>query len=132
MNPIHTDDAPAAVGPYSQAVVTTVTGRPGEMVFCSGQIPLVPGGEPGEMPNDIAAQTAQVLDNLTAVLRASGCDRTDVVKTTIYVTDLNHFGTVNEVYARYFPICPPARATVQVVALPLGAAVEIDAIAIAR
>ena len=80
MNPIHTDDAPAAVGPYSQAVVTTVTGRPGEMVFCSGQIPLVPGGEPGEMPNDIAAQTAQVLDNLTAVLRASGCDRTDVVK----------------------------------------------------
>jgi len=102
------------------------------MVFCSGQIPLVPGGQPGEMPNDIAEQTAQVLENLTAVLLAAGCDRNDVVKTTIYVTDLAHFGTVNEVYGRYFPICPPARATIQVAALPLGAQVEIDAIAIAR
>jgi 2-iminobutanoate/2-iminopropanoate deaminase len=131
MKPIHTDNAPAAVGPYSQAIATTVTGRPGEMVFCSGQIPLIPDGQPGEMPNDIEGQTTQVLENLTAVLVAAGCDRTRVVKTTIYVTDLAHFGTVNEVYGRYFPDCPPARATVQVAALPLGAQVEIDAIAIA-
>ena len=132
MNAITTDNAPAAVGPYSQAVSVAVNEGAGEMVFCSGQIPLVPGGDPGEMPSDIAQQTEQVLKNLTAVLSAARCELKDVVKTTIYLTDLGHFGTVNAVYARYFPSCPPARATVEVAALPLGASVEIDAIAIAR
>ncbi len=115
--------APAPVGPYSQAVVQ------GELLFVSGQIPLDP--KTGSLVDgDIEAQTERVISNLHAILEAAGTSLARVVRTTVYVTDLALFGRVNEVYARFF--CgdpPPARATVQVAALPLGAAVEIDAIA---
>ena len=124
MQPIRTQDAPAAIGPYSQAV------RAGNMVFLSGQIPLDPAT--GAMVDgDIRAQTERVLDNLGAVLAAAGLSFAHVAKTTIYLTDLGDFATVNEAYAKRFAGTPPARATVQVAALPKGARVEIDAIAVA-
>ena len=115
--------APAPVGPYSQAV------RLSGWVFASGQIPLDP--DTGErVAGSIEAQTERVLANLAAVLEAAGSSLARVVKTTVYVTDLAQFGAINEVYARHFRGDPaPARATVQVAALPLGAEVEIDAIA---
>ena len=120
---ISSDRAPAAIGPYSQAI------RAGQFVFCSGQIPLV--AESGAMvAGDVRAQTHQVLNNLGAVLAAAGATLGDVVKTTIFLTDLGHFQAVNEVYAEYFGTHPPARATVGVSALPRGAAVEIEAIAL--
>jgi 2-iminobutanoate/2-iminopropanoate deaminase len=128
MKRVETQDAPQAVGPYSQAIIAPA----GEWVFCSGQIALKPGTGPGEMPRDVAAQTRQVLDNLIAVLSAADCGLSDVAKTTIYVTDMAHFGTVNDVYGQYFSDHQPARATVEVSALPLGAWVEIDAIALRR
>ena len=117
-------DAPKAIGPYSQAI------KAGGMLFCSGQIPLDP--KTGEMvgAGDVRAQARQVMENLRAVLTAGGASFASVVKTTIYLADLGDFAIVNEVYGRHFPKDPPARATVQVAALPLGAAVEIDAIAI--
>jgi len=119
---IATAQAPAAIGPYSQAV------KAGNFLYCSGQIPLIP--ETGEMVSGgISEQTVQVLDNLLQVLAAAGADFSAVVKTTIYLADLNDFGTVNEIYARYCNEVAPARATVQVAALPKGALVEIDAIA---
>jgi 2-iminobutanoate/2-iminopropanoate deaminase len=122
---ISSKSAPAAIGPYSQAI------RAGGMVFLSGQIPLDP--ESGQIvEGDIAAQTERVMKNLSAVLEAAGCTFDDVVRTTIYLVDLKDFQTVNETYARYFSAAPPARATVQVAALPRGSRVEIDAIAIAR
>lgn len=123
MRGVETRRAPAPVGPYSQAVVH------GGLVIASGQVPLDP--ETGMLVSgDIEAQTARVLDNLGAVLEAAGTSLDNVLKTTVYVTDLSLFGRINDVYARYFTAEPaPARATVQVAALPLGAAVEIDAIA---
>ncbi len=120
---VQTDEAPAPVGPYSQAV------RAGDWLFLSGQVPLDPAT--GELVGeDAAAQAARVLENIGAILRAAGMDYADVVKTTIFLTDLRDFAAVNEVYARYFSERPPARSTVQVSALPKGARVEIEAIAV--
>ncbi len=123
---ISSTEAPRAIGPYSQAVGF------GELVFCSGQIPLDPAT--GELVGvgDVRAQTRRVMENLGAVLRAAGADFSTVVKTTIYLADLGDFAHVNEVYGGYFASDPPARATVQVAGLPRGARVEIDAIAVKR
>ena len=119
---IATEEAPKAIGPYSQAV------RVGTLVFLSGQIPLDP--QTGEVvTGDIVVQTKRVMENLSAVLRASGVSLSEVVRSTIYLTDLGDFAKVNEVYGSYFPTEPPARATVQVAALPRGASIEIDMIA---
>jgi 2-iminobutanoate/2-iminopropanoate deaminase len=116
--------APAAIGPYSQAI------RAGGLVFVSGQIPLDPAT--GQVAaGGIAAQAELVLESLRAILEASGSGMDRVVKTTVYLTDLGGFPAVNEVYARYFPQAPPARATVQVAALPRGAGIEIEAVALA-
>ncbi len=117
-----TSGAPAPIGPYSQAV------RSGKELFCSGQIPLDP--QTGELvAGDIGAQTQRVLDNLQAVLREAGFDYGDVVKTTIYLIDMQDFAAVNAVYERAFGAAKPARSTVAVAGLPRGARVEIDAIA---
>jgi 2-iminobutanoate/2-iminopropanoate deaminase len=121
---ISTNEAPAAIGPYSQAV------RSGSFLFCSGQIPLDPKSSQ-IVSGDIAAQTRRVLNNIAAVLRAEGLTFDSVVKTTIFLTDLNDFQLVNEVYGSYFKQDPPARSTVQVSALPKGANVEIEVIAVA-
>jgi 2-iminobutanoate/2-iminopropanoate deaminase len=123
---ISTAGAPKAIGPYAQAVVVPA----GRMVFCSGQIPLDPAT--GEMvgASDVRVQAKRVLDNLGAVLAAAGASFESVVKTTIYLADLQDFGTVNEIYAGYFGANPPARATVQAAGLPKGALIEIDAIAV--
>lgn len=119
---IFTTNAPAAVGPYSQAV------RLGEMVYTAGQIPLDP--ETGQLvAGDIEVQTRQVMKNLSHVLVAAGSDLAKVIKTTIFVTDLADFAKINQVYGSYFDADPPARSTVQVAALPLGARVEIEVIA---
>jgi 2-iminobutanoate/2-iminopropanoate deaminase len=121
---VQSDAAPAPVGPYSQAVAH------GEFVFASGQIPLDPATG-SIVPGEIEAQTEQVIANLAAVLEAAGSSLTRVVKATVYVTDLALFARINAVYARHFTgDPPPARATVQVAALPLGAGIEIDAIAL--
>jgi len=118
--------APKAIGPYSQAVSVPA----GRLVFCSGQIAIDP--QSGELlgAGDVRQEAHRVMKNLDAVLRAAGASLAGVVKTTIYLTDLGNFAAVNEVYAGYFPGRPPARATVQVAALPRGAQVEIDAIAL--
>ena len=123
MKEVRSDAAPAPVGPYSQAI--EIDG----WVYCSGQIPL--DAATGEIVGaDESAQARQVLANLRAVLEAAGLGFADVVRTTIYLTDLAAFGDVNAVYAEAFATEPqPARATVQVAALPLGAKVEIDAVA---
>lgn len=119
---IQTAHAPAAVGPYSQAIID------GDKVFLSGQIPLDPAT--GKLvEGDIATQTRRVLDNVKAVLEAAGSSLTAVCKTTVFVTDLKHFAELNRTYAEYFTSAPPARSTVQVAALPLGAQVEIEVIA---
>jgi 2-iminobutanoate/2-iminopropanoate deaminase len=121
---IFTGAAPQAIGPYSQAV------RSGRILFCSGQIPLDP--QSGEIVSgDIATQTRRVLDNIGAILRMEGLTFNNVVKTTIFLTNLTDFQTVNEVYGSYFKQDPPARSTVQVSALPRGANVEIEVIAAA-
>jgi 2-iminobutanoate/2-iminopropanoate deaminase len=120
---ISTTDAPGAVGPYSQAV------RVGQFVFTAGQIPLDP--KSGQIvSDDISAQTKQVLENLTGILRAENLTFAHIVKTTIFLTDLGDFQTVNEIYASYFTAEPPARSTVQVSALPKGARIEIECIAV--
>jgi 2-iminobutanoate/2-iminopropanoate deaminase len=121
---IHSNDAPKAIGPYSQAI------KAGGMLFCSGQIPLDP--KTGEIvgASDVKVQTRRVMDNLGAVLQAGGASFSSVVKTTIFLVDLADFGTVNEVYGSYFKEAPPARATIQVAALPKGSLVEIDAVAV--
>jgi 2-iminobutanoate/2-iminopropanoate deaminase len=111
-------DAPAAIGPYSQAV------RAGDFIFTSGQIGLEP--ESGKLVEGVEAQTQQVLANLKAVLAAAGATLDDVVKTTIFLTDLAHFQVVNTTYAAAFAFDPPARSTVQVAALPRHALVEIE------
>jgi 2-iminobutanoate/2-iminopropanoate deaminase len=122
---IQSEAAPKAIGPYSQAVSVPA----GRMVFLSGQIPLDPAT--GEIvPGDVVAQTERVMKNLQAVLEAAGFSFDHVVRCGIFLTDLGDFAKVNEVYARYFPVNPPARATVQVSALPRGVKVEIDAIAV--
>jgi 2-iminobutanoate/2-iminopropanoate deaminase len=121
---ISTSEAPGAIGPYSQAV------RSGSFLFCSGQIPLDP--KSGQIvPGDIAAQTRRVLDNVAAILNAESLTFDNVVKTTIFLTNLGDFQMVNEIYGSYFKQDPPARSTVQVAALPKGANVEIEVIAIA-
>ena len=118
---IETDAAPAAIGPYCQAVVV------GEWVFCSGQLALDPDSGHMVGDGDIEAETRQVLRNLDAVLEKARASRGDVAKATVYLTDMGEFSTVNEVYAEFFDgLVPPARATVQVAALPKGAKVEID------
>jgi 2-iminobutanoate/2-iminopropanoate deaminase len=120
---IATKDAPAAIGPYSQAI------RAGGFLFVSGQIPLDP--VTGQLvAGDVAAQADRVLQNLVAILGAAGCSPASVVRTTIYLTDLAHFATVNEAYGRIFTPPYPARVTIQVAALPRGAQVEIDALAV--
>lgn len=125
--PVATSEAPRAIGPYSQAVLA----RAGRLVFCSGQIPLDP--RTGELvgAGDVKAETHRVMQNLQAVLAAAGASLAGVVKTTIYLTDLQSFALVNEVYGSYFAGGTlPARATIQVAGLPRGAQVEIDAVAI--
>jgi 2-iminobutanoate/2-iminopropanoate deaminase len=122
---IATDKAPAAVGPYSQAV------RAGDFIFTAGQIPLDPAT--GHMvEGGIEAQTRQALTNLSAVLEAAGTALANVVKTTVFLTDIGEFKLMNSVYAEFFPDAPPARSAVQVAALPLGARVEIEAVAVIR
>ncbi|MEE4637980.1 MAG: RidA family protein [Wenzhouxiangella sp.] len=118
---VQTDRAPAAIGPYSQAV------RAGNTVYLSGQIPLVP--TTGEiLEGDFQALTRQVFDNLSAVAEAAGGDLNDLVKLNIFLTDLGHFQTVNSIMAEYFSEPYPARAAVQVAALPRGVPVEMDAV----
>lgn len=122
---VSTRKAPAAIGPYSQATAT------GPLVFCSGQLGLNP--ETGSIVSGgIAAETTQALDNLSAILEAAGSDRTHVLKTTVFLTDLSQFPAMNGVYESYFPDTPPARSTVQVAALPKGGCVEIEAIAVRK
>ncbi|RYE93210.1 MAG: RidA family protein [Myxococcales bacterium] len=119
---VSTDGAPGAIGPYSQAI------RAGELLFLSGQIPLDP--VTGQLvTGTIEEETRQVMRNLEAVLKAGGASFAHVVRTTIYLTDLGDFAAVNQVYGTHFAASPPARATVQVAALPRGARVEIDAVA---
>ena len=125
MKIIVTDQAPAAIGPYSQAV------KAAGLLFCSGQIPLDPVS--GELiSGDIRLETERVMENLRGVLAAAGCGFEQVVRTTIYLVDMDDFPAVNEVYGRYFSAEKPARATVAVAALPKGARVEIDAVAVAQ
>jgi 2-iminobutanoate/2-iminopropanoate deaminase len=124
---VSSENAPKAIGPYSQAVAVAGTYGP-KLLFLSGQIPLDP--RTGALvKGTIEEETRQVMENLAAVLLAGGGGFQHVVKTTIYLTDLADFTKVNEVYGTYFPANPPARATVQVAALPKGARVEIEAIA---
>lgn len=124
MRAIASSKAPAAIGPYSQAI------EAGGLIFCSGQIPLDP--ETGALvEGDIGAQTERVMKNLAAVLAAAGVTFANVVRTTIYLVDMADFAAVNAVYAKSFSDVPPARATVQVSALPKSARVEIDALAVA-
>lgn len=118
---IQTNGAPAALGPYSQAI------RSGELVFCSGQLGLDPAT--GELADGVEAQAERSLRNLQAVLDAAGLSFDDVVKTTIFLADVNDFAAVNAVYAGFMPEPPPARSTVGAAALPKGGLVEIEAIA---
>ena len=119
---VSSPDAPKAIGPYSQAV------RAGQLLFVSGQVPLDP--VTGEIVSgDIAAQTRRVFENLAAVLKAGGRSLNDVVRTTVFLADMNDFAEVNKVYGSYFSEPYPARATVQVARLPKDARVEIDVIA---
>jgi 2-iminobutanoate/2-iminopropanoate deaminase len=121
---ISTSDAPGAIGPYSQAV------RVGSTIYCAGQIPLDP--KSGQIvAGDISMQTKRVLENIAAVLRAESLSFDSVVKTTIFLTDLGDFPIVNEIYGSYFKSQPPARSTIQVAALPKGANIEIEVIAVA-
>lgn len=120
---VSTDEAPGAIGPYSQAIIA------GEFLFCSGQIPLDPSSMQ-VVEGDVEAQTRRVLDNLVAVLRAAGSSPEQVVKTTIFLADIDDFATVNAVYGEYFGSEPPARSTVQVARLPRDVRVEIEAIAL--
>lgn len=121
---IHTTDAPAAVGPYSQAI------RVGNLVFTAGQVALDPAG--GELVgDDVAAQTEQVIRNLRAVLAAAGTDFSHIVKTTVFLKSMGDFAAMNAVYAQHFPEPFPARSTVEVGALPKGGLVEIECIALA-
>lgn len=119
---IQTDQAPAAIGPYSQAI------RAGELLFTSGQIPLKPGGE--LETGDIRAQTRQVLENLAAVLEAGGSSLAKVIKCTCFLADMDDFAAMNEVYGEFFGAAPPARSAVQVARLPRDVKIEIEAVAL--
>jgi 2-iminobutanoate/2-iminopropanoate deaminase len=119
---IATDDAPKAIGPYSQAV------KAGGMVFVSGQIPIDPKSGM-VVQSDVKTQTKLVLENAKAIITKAGCAMSDIVKTTIYLKNMSDFAVVNEVYGGYFPIDPPARATVEVSRLPKDVAIEMDFIA---
>lgn len=122
---IHTDQAPAAIGPYSQAMVAN------GLLFTAGQIPLDPST--GEVVgDDVAAQTQRVMENLRAVLEAAGSSFETVVKTTVYLADMNDFAAMNEVYGRHLGAHKPARSTVQAAGLPKDVRVEIDAVALLR
>ncbi len=118
---LQTNDAPAAIGPYSQGVQTD------HYVFVSGQLPI--DSATGAFPEGIEAQTAQSIKNVQVVLNSAGANLTDVVKTNVYLTDINDFSVVNKVYATFFKENPPARSAVQVAALPKGAQIEIEVIA---
>lgn len=121
---INANNAPAAVGPYVHAVAA------GELIFTSGQLGLIP--ESGQLPEGVEAQTHQALKNLSAVLEAAGSDFDHVVKTTVFLDDINDFGTVNAIYAEYFKGEVPARSCVEVAKLPKGGLVEIEAIAVKK
>ena len=121
---INANNAPAAVGPYVHAVAA------GELIFTSGQLGLIP--ESGQLPEGVEAQTHQALKNLSAVLEAAGSDFDHVVKTTVFLDDINDFGAVNAVYAEYFKSEVPARSCVEVAKLPKGGLVEIEAIAVKK
>lgn len=123
---IQTPQAPAPVGPYNQAIRAS-----GVMVFCSGQIALDPSTGQIVGDGDVAKETEQVMQNLEAVLKAAGAKWSDVVKTTVFLADMNNFTTVNEIYSRYFDeATAPARACVQVAKLPKNVQVEVDCIAV--
>ncbi len=127
MSVINTKEAPAAIGPYVQAVDL------GNIVITSGQLPIIP--ETGEMPTDVSAQTQQSLENAAAIVKAAGLNVTDIVKTMVFVKDLNDFGEVNKVYEEFFDAHKasyPARSCVEVVRLPKDALVEIEVIALRR
>ena len=120
---IHTDNAPAAIGPYSQAI------KAGNMLFVSGQVPFVP--ETMEIvEGDVQAQTRQSLTNVQAILKEAGADFSDVVKTTVFIKDMNEFAQINEVYGEFFGENKPARACVEVARLPKDVKVEIELIAV--
>ena len=119
---VATDAAPKAVGPYSQAVWA------GDFLFCAGQIPLDPATG-NIVPGGITEQTARVLENIRGLLQSQGLDFGNVVKSTVFLGDMNHFGAMNEVYAKYFNKQSPARSTVQVARLPKDALVEIEVVA---
>jgi len=123
METVSTENAPGAIGPYSQAVKT------GNLVFCSGQIPIDPATNEF-VSDDVAEQTEQVLKNLSAVLNAAGTELNKVVKTTVFLADMNDFAAMNEIYAQFFDTNKPARATVQAARLPRDAKVEIECIAV--
>ncbi|MGL5693991.1 MAG: RidA family protein [Peptostreptococcaceae bacterium] len=120
---IHSDNAPAAIGPYSQAI------KAGNMLFVSGQVPFVP--ETMEIvEGDVKAQTTQSLKNVQAILKEAGADFSDVVKSTVFISDMNEFAQINEVYAQFFGENKPARACVEVARLPKDVKVEIEVIAV--
>ncbi len=120
--PISTLTAPAAIGPYSQAM------QSGNLLFCSGQLGMDPAS--GRLADGgIAAETKQAIMNLKAILRAAGCTVSDIIKTTVYITDMSDFPLVNEIYEELLAPAKPARACIAVAALPKGARIEIDAIA---
>jgi len=119
---IKTEKAPKAIGPYSQAI------KSGNFIFISGQLPIEPIS--GLIPQDIKEQTKNVLNNIKAILEEANCNMENIVKTTVYITDLSLFQEMNEIYGQFFKNAPPARATVEVKALPKGAKIEIEAIAI--
>ncbi|MFQ5631693.1 MAG: RidA family protein [bacterium] len=122
---IQTDHAPAAIGPYSQGIIA----EGGKILFTAGQIPIDP--TIGEMRNDSIQQaTEQVLNNIKAILEAAGSSMENVLKITVFMADISEFAAMNEVYARFFPDNPPARSAFQVAALPKGARIEIEAIAL--
>jgi 2-iminobutanoate/2-iminopropanoate deaminase len=118
---IFTDKAPKAIGPYSQAI------KFGNILFISGQVPVNPAT--GELTGDIKVQTRQVLENIKSILAAAGASASDVVKTTVFLQNLDDFAAMNEIYCTYFPKKAPARSTVEVARIPRGALIEIEAIA---
>lgn len=119
---INTEKAPAVIGPFNQGIVA------GNLLFTSGQLPMHPAT--GEVPDGVEAQTIQVMENLKAIIEAAGCGMENVVKTTVYLQNLDDFAVVNGIYSRYFPEKPPARACVEVSKMAKCALVEIDAIAL--
>lgn len=122
---IHTEHAPAAVGPYSQAIVAN------GFVYTAGQIPLIPN-EGKVIEGDIQVQTRQALENLKAVLEAAGSGLENVVKTTVFLDNMDDFARMNEIYGQFFSENPPARSAVEVARLPLGVLVEIEAVALLK